>query len=99
MEVQPASHAAAPDPTPADPPGPYVLRHLIRDVPLATQDDGTVAHITCVDAWNGNLYIGTSAGEVLHYVSIPGENDDGDDEEDQPGYIFATKLEPPYTTQ
>ncbi|KAI6898503.1 hypothetical protein KC335_g14464, partial [Hortaea werneckii] len=99
MEVQPASHAAAPGPPPADPSGPYVLRDLIRDVPLGTQDDGTVAHITCVDAWNGNLYIGTSAGEVLHYVSIPGENDDGDDDEDQPGYIFATKLEPPYTTQ
>ncbi|KAI7279619.1 hypothetical protein KC345_g5232 [Hortaea werneckii] len=99
MEVQSASHAAAPDPTPADPPGPYVLRDLIRDVPLGTQDDGTVSRITCVDAWNGNLYIGTSAGEVLHYVSIPGENDGGDDDEDQPGYIFATKLEPPYTTQ
>ncbi|KAI6800908.1 hypothetical protein KC363_g5512 [Hortaea werneckii] len=99
MEVQPASHAAAPDPSPNanDPPGPYVLRDLIRDVPLGTQDDGTVAHITCVDAWNGNLYIGTSAGEVLHYVSIPGENED--DDEDQPAYIFATKLEPPYTTQ
>ncbi|KAI7209319.1 hypothetical protein KC365_g15728, partial [Hortaea werneckii] len=88
---------AASDPPPEDPPGPYVLRDLIRDVPLGTQDDGTVAHITCVDAWNGNLYIGTSAGEVLHYVSIPGENED--DDEDQPGYIFATKLEPPYTTQ
>ncbi|GAB1742038.1 hypothetical protein NU219Hw_g7428t1 [Hortaea werneckii] len=97
MEVRPASHAAAPNPPPDDPPGPYVLRDLIRDIPLAAQEDGTVAHITCVDAWNGNLYIGTSAGEVLHYVSIPGENDDGD--EDQPGYIFATKLEPPYSTQ
>lgn len=75
--------------------GTYVLRDLITGVPLSTDDEGVRARITCVDSWNGNLYIGTSAGEVLHYVSIP--PDPGTD--DQPSYIFATKLEPAYTTR
>lgn len=78
-----------------DPVGTYVLRELIKDIPLTENDDGTKAHITCVDAWNGNLYVGTSAGEVLHYVSIPS---DPEDDTSQPSYIFATKLEPAYTT-
>ncbi|KAK4633367.1 Transforming growth factor-beta receptor-associated protein 1 [Fulvia fulva] len=76
-------------------PGSYTLRELIRDVPLSTDEDGVQAHITCVDAWNGNLYIGTSAGEILHYVSIP---PDPSDESGQPSYIFATKIEPTFNT-
>lgn len=77
-------------------PGSYSLRELIRDVPLSTDDNGTRAHITCVDAWNGNLYIGTSSGEVLHYVSIP---PDPNDETGTPSYIFATTIEPAYRTR
>ncbi|KAK4891075.1 hypothetical protein LTR27_010282 [Elasticomyces elasticus] len=73
--------------------GAYVLRELIRDVPLGEHEDGSRAHITCVDTWNSNLYIGTSAGEVLHYVSIPGETPQAPAQ-----YIFATKLEPVYNT-
>lgn len=76
--------------------GTYTLRDLIKDVPLSTGDNGEQAHITCVDAWSDNLYIGTSSGEVLHYVSIP---PDPADDSSQPSYIFATKLEPPYTTK
>ncbi|EME48045.1 hypothetical protein DOTSEDRAFT_69842 [Dothistroma septosporum NZE10] len=76
-------------------PGSYTLRELIRDVPLSTDDHDVQAHITCVDAWNGNLYIGTSAGEVLHYVSIP---PDPSDESGQPSYIFATKIKPTFNT-
>ncbi|KAF7187629.1 Transforming growth factor-beta receptor-associated protein 1 [Pseudocercospora fuligena] len=76
-------------------PGCYTLREIIRDVPLSTDEEGVQAHITCVDAWNGNLYIGTSSGEVLHYVSIP---PDPSDESGQPVYIFATRIEPGYTT-
>lgn len=75
-------------------PGSYSLRELIRDVPLSTDDDGNRAHITCVDTWNGNLYIGTSSGEVLHYVSIP---PDPADESNSPSYIFATRIEPAFT--
>ena len=74
----------------------YVLRELIRDVPLSEDEDGRRAHITCVDAWNGNLYIGTSSGEVLHYVSLPA---DPSDDSGQPTYIFATKLEPAFTAR
>lgn len=74
----------------------YVLRELIKDVPLSEDENGQNGHITCVDAWNGNLYIGTSSGEVLHYVSIP---PDPEDDAGQPTYIFATKLEPAYNTR
>ncbi|KAK3654467.1 hypothetical protein LTR56_004097 [Elasticomyces elasticus] len=74
--------------------GAYVLRELIRDIPLGEHEDGSKAHITCVDTWNSNLYIGTSAGEVLHYVSIPGETP-----QSPPQYIFASRLEPVYNTQ
>lgn len=77
--------------------GSYVLRDLIKDIPLGTTDDeGSPAHITCVDTWNGNLYIGTSAAEVLHYVAIP---PDPSDATQAPSYIFASKLEPSFTTQ
>ncbi|EMC92336.1 hypothetical protein BAUCODRAFT_126325 [Baudoinia panamericana UAMH 10762] len=76
--------------------GPYVLRELIKDIPLGEHKDGTRSHITCVDTWNGNLYVGTSAGEVLHYVAIP---PDPTDESGQASYIFATKLEPPFNTE
>lgn len=73
----------------------FVLRDLIASVPVA-HPDFPDAHITCVDAWNGNLYIGTSAGEVLHYVSIPPDPNDGSG---QPTYIFATKLQPVFNAQ
>ncbi|KAK5726076.1 hypothetical protein LTR15_004268 [Elasticomyces elasticus] len=74
--------------------GAYALRELIWDVPLGEHSDGSRAHITCVDTWNSNLYIGTSAGEVLHYVSIPGETPQSPAQ-----YIFASRLEPVYNTQ
>ena len=74
--------------------GTYVLRDLISDIPLQGEHEEQV-YITCVDAWNGNVYIGTSAGEVLHYVSIP---PDPADQSGQPTYIFATRLEPQYST-
>ncbi|KAK4542678.1 hypothetical protein LTR36_006250 [Oleoguttula mirabilis] len=95
MEAREGAHAAASDEDSDGSSGTYVLRELIRDIPLSEQEDGTQAYITCIDAWNGNLYVGTSAGEVLHYVSIP---PDPSDDSGQPSYIFATKLEPPYTT-
>ncbi len=71
-------------------PGTYTLHSLISSLPL---DAG--ARITFVDAWSSNLYIGTSTGQVLHYVSIP---PDPSDPGSQAQYIFATRLEPPYTT-
>ena len=41
-----------------------------------------------------NLYIGTSAAEVLHFVSIPA---DPEDELQRPTFIFASRLQPQYT--
>ncbi|KAK3716982.1 hypothetical protein LTR37_006037 [Vermiconidia calcicola] len=91
MEAREGSSAAASNGST----GAYTLRDLISEIPLAADGDEQ-ARITCVDAWNGNLYIGTSAGQVLHYVSIP---PDPSDESGQASYIFATKLEPPFTTR
>ncbi|KAI4718690.1 hypothetical protein E4T48_05095 [Aureobasidium sp. EXF-10727] len=74
--------------------GAYVLRDLMRNAPLSP--DGEEEHdvyITCVDAWDGNLYIGTSAGEILHFVSIPSP------ESDQPTYILASRLQPEHSNK
>jgi hypothetical protein len=75
--------------------GAYVLRDLINNVPLSADGEDTNVYITCVDAWNGNLYIGTSAGELLHFVSIP---PDPSDESGQSTWIIASRLQPPFNT-
>lgn len=79
----------------SDTDGAYVLRDLIKDVPLSADGEDSNVYITCVDAWNGNLYIGTSAGELLHFVSIPPE---AGDETGQPTWIIASRLQPPFNT-
>ena len=88
MEVQ---HGSLND----DSDGAYVLRDLINDVPLSADGEDSDVYITCVDTWNGNLYIGTSAGELLHFVSIP---PDPSDESGQPTWIIASRLQPPYAS-
>ena len=40
-----------------------------------------------------NLYVGTSTGEILHFVSIPF---DPADESNAPTFIFASRLQPTY---
>lgn len=40
-----------------------------------------------------NLYVGTSTGEILHFVSIP---PDPADESNSPTFIFASRLQPTY---
>ncbi|KAK5111470.1 hypothetical protein LTR62_004922 [Meristemomyces frigidus] len=87
---------SAPTSTDNDTAGPYTIRTLITSVPLGTNSDDSPAYITSCDTWNGNLYIGTSAGQVLHYVSIPPE---ADDSSGQPPFIFATKLDPPFDSE
>lgn len=42
---------------------------------------------------DGNLYIGTSAAEILHFVSIPSPDSD------QPTYILASRLQPEYSSK
>ena len=49
--------------------------------------------ITCVEVWNGNLYVGTSAAEIIHFVLLPPETDDPSEE---PTAIIASRLEPPH---
>ncbi|KAJ6094026.1 hypothetical protein N7467_002871 [Penicillium canescens] len=72
------------------PPGtvPYVLRSLFEDVPLATEHSSDV-YITCVEYWNENLYIGTSAAEILHFVCLPPASPD---ESSEPTFILASRL-------
>lgn len=70
---------------------PYSIRSLLADVPLSRCADGGPAYITVVEAWNGNLYIGSSAGEILHLVQIEPGPDGG---LESPEYILATRLEP-----
>lgn len=74
--------------------GAYVLRELIRDVPLSADGEDKDVYITCVEAWEGNLYIGTSDAQILHFVSIPPDQSSASD---QPEYILASRNEPAYT--
>ncbi|OAP64442.1 hypothetical protein AYL99_00414 [Fonsecaea erecta] len=72
-------------------PGPYVLRAILEDIPLAADEGDAEISITCVEYWNNNLYIGTSAAEILHLVSIPSDQDD----DNAPStFILASRLQP-----
>ncbi|KAH6654997.1 hypothetical protein BKA67DRAFT_516191 [Truncatella angustata] len=74
--------------------GPFVLRSLLNDVPLsadgATDDD---VKINCVDYLDGNLYVGTSASELIHFVKIP---PDPSDPSAVPVFVQASRLQPAY---
>ncbi|KAF2431401.1 hypothetical protein EJ08DRAFT_678423 [Tothia fuscella] len=76
--------------------GSYILRPLIKDVALSAGDSDENVKITCVEFWNENLYIGTSAGEILHHVQIP---PDPSDPSGQPVFILASRLQPPVHQQ
>ena len=76
--------------------GSYVLRPLAEDIPLSTEEHAADVHITCVELCDENLYIGTSVAEILHFVSIPA---DPADLSLGPQYIFASRLQPAYTSQ
>lgn len=94
-DTPPNAALTDPDNAPSDS-GPYVLRDLIKDVPLSADGDDSNVRITCVDSWNGNLYIGTSAAELLHFVSFPS---DPSDETSEPSYILASRLQPSFKAQ
>ncbi|CAG7957191.1 unnamed protein product [Penicillium olsonii] len=76
------------------PPGtvPYVLHSLFADVPIATEHSSDV-YITSVEYWNENLYIGTSAAEILHFVCLPPASPD---ESADPTFILASRLPVPF---
>ncbi|KAL6157299.1 hypothetical protein ACJQWK_06527 [Exserohilum turcicum] len=73
--------------------GPYMLRKLVANLPLSADGDSDNVRITCVEVSDGNLYVGTSAAEILHFVLLPPESDDASDE---PTAIIASRLEPPH---
>lgn len=75
--------------------GAYILRKLVSDLPLSADGQPSDVRITCVEVWNGNLYVGTSAAEVLHFVLLPPEPNDPAAE---PTAIIASRLEPTYNT-
>ncbi|EKG12518.1 Citron-like protein [Macrophomina phaseolina MS6] len=76
--------------------GSYTLRKLLSDVPLSADGNTHDVRITCVEFWNENLYIGTSAAEILHFVLIPPEPNDP---LGQPSFIIASRLQPAFTQQ
>ncbi|KAL8827554.1 MAG: hypothetical protein Q9170_006973 [Blastenia crenularia] len=94
MESQPSPGSIrkrrrkAPTPTSS-----YVFRPLLEDIVIALEEHTSKVYITCVELWEGNLYIGTSAAEILHYVAIPA---DPNDTAASPSYIFASRLQPTY---
>ncbi|KAH7406963.1 hypothetical protein DE146DRAFT_714389 [Phaeosphaeria sp. MPI-PUGE-AT-0046c] len=74
--------------------GSFILRKLVADLPLSADGDATDVRITCVEVWNGNLYVGTSAAEILHFVLLPPEPNDPTQD---PTAIIASRLEPPHS--
>ncbi|KKY15838.1 putative tgf beta receptor associated protein 1 [Diplodia seriata] len=76
--------------------GSYTLRKLLSDIPLSADGNDQDVRITCVEFWNENLYIGTSAAEILHFVLIPPEPNDP---LGQPSFIIASRLQPAFTQQ
>ncbi|KAI5856954.1 hypothetical protein BZA05DRAFT_386775 [Tricharina praecox] len=70
--------------------GPYILQDLVDDLPLDTLAHQNVT-ITCLESWGNNLYVGTSAHEILHLVSIPATPNPASP---KPVYIQASRLEP-----
>ncbi|KAF5018720.1 hypothetical protein F66182_9279 [Fusarium sp. NRRL 66182] len=73
--------------------GPYVLRILLNEVPLSADGSQDDTKINCVEYLDSNLYVGTSASELLHFVQIP---PDPNDPSGQPVYILASRLCPQY---
>jgi len=91
MAEAPSQPPATRRPPPQD--GPYILRKLVANLPLSADGPSTDVRITCVEVWNGNLYVGTSAAEIIHFVLLPPETDDPSEE---PTAIIASRLEPPH---
>ncbi|KAK5995861.1 Transforming growth factor-beta receptor-associated 1-like protein [Cladobotryum mycophilum] len=74
--------------------GPYVLRSWVDSVPLSADGSQEDIKINCVEYYDGNLYVGTSASELLHFVRIP---PDPADKSGKPIFIPASRLTPVYS--
>ncbi|CAK7208263.1 hypothetical protein SCUCBS95973_000043 [Sporothrix curviconia] len=75
--------------------GPFVLRQLLDNIPLSADGTEEDIRINCVDYYDGNLYVGTSASELLHFVQLP---PDPDDETSTSTFMLASRLSPPFAT-
>ncbi|KAL7795020.1 hypothetical protein V8C37DRAFT_375258 [Trichoderma ceciliae] len=73
--------------------GPYVLQPWVDSVPLSSDGSQDDIKINCVEYFDGNLYVGTSASELLHFVSIP---PDPSDKSGRPIFIPASRLSPAF---
>ncbi|OIW29824.1 hypothetical protein CONLIGDRAFT_631896 [Coniochaeta ligniaria NRRL 30616] len=73
--------------------GPFVLRPLLQDVPLSAEGTDEDIKINCVDYHDGNLYVGTSASELLHFFQVP---PDPDNPSAPPTFILASRLQPAF---
>ncbi|KAL2177829.1 uncharacterized protein P884DRAFT_299105 [Thermothelomyces heterothallicus CBS 202.75] len=79
---------------------PYTLRPLLRGVPLSADGTNEDVKINCVDYYDGNLYVGTSASELLHFFRIPPDPSDPSDpggSSSPSNFILATRLSPIYS--
>ncbi|KAI0465903.1 hypothetical protein F4859DRAFT_499160 [Xylaria cf. heliscus] len=74
--------------------GPYVLRTLFADVPLSEDGSRDDIKINCVEYLDGNLYVGTSDSELLHFFQIP---PDPADQSGVPTFILASRLRPAFS--
>ncbi|KAL4909700.1 hypothetical protein BDW74DRAFT_42606 [Aspergillus multicolor] len=72
---------------------PYIFKSLFDQVPVKADDAEEDVHITCVEYWNDNLYIGTSAAEILHFVCLPPDPSDAN----EPSFILASRLPIPFS--
>ncbi|PTB63539.1 vacuolar sorting protein [Trichoderma citrinoviride] len=73
--------------------GPYALQPWVDSVPLSADGSQDGIKINCVEYFDGNLYVGTSAAELLHFVSIP---PDPSDKSGRPVFIPASRLSPAF---
>ncbi|PHH61216.1 hypothetical protein CDD81_650 [Ophiocordyceps australis] len=90
------SSSATADAVPHQLGGPYVLLPLLDKVPLAADGSPATTVINCVEYLDGNLYVGTSASELLHFVRIA---PDAADRSSKPAFILASRLAPNFSTQ
>ncbi|CAK7264127.1 hypothetical protein SEPCBS119000_000840 [Sporothrix epigloea] len=74
--------------------GPFVLRQLLDSIPLSADGTGEGIRINCVDYYDGNLYVGTSASELLHFVELPPEPNDN---VSASTFMLASRLSLPFT--
>lgn len=65
--------------------GQFYFRPLIHSEAIVSQD-GSPADVTCFESRAESVYIGTSAGEIMHFFRA----DDGNGGADMPTYIIAS---------